>query len=80
MTSFLILEQACKLKFRLRDLTFYLCSAVAPAVCFKGRVAGVEAAEKRKMEMSSLNLNLIYQLVLESRILSLVMKFVSSMI
>ena len=34
---------ACKLKFRLRDLTSCLCSAAALAVSFKGRVAGVDA-------------------------------------
>ena len=37
--------QACKLKFRLRDLTFFLCSAAAPAVCSRGRAAGVDATE-----------------------------------
>ena len=36
--------QACKLKFRVRDLTS--CSAAAPAVCFKGRVAGVETGNE----------------------------------
>ena len=39
-------QQAWKLKFRLRDLTSYLCSAAAPAVCLKGRVAGVDATER----------------------------------
>ena len=38
-------KQACKLKFRLRDFTSCLCSAAAPAVCFKGRVAGEDAIE-----------------------------------
>ena len=38
-------NQACKLKFRLKDLTSCLCSAAAPAVCFKGLVAGVDATE-----------------------------------
>ena len=37
--------QACKPKFRFRDLTSCLCSAAAPAVCFKAHVAGVEATE-----------------------------------
>ena len=37
--------QACKLKIRLIDLTSCLCSAAALAVCFKGRVAGVDAME-----------------------------------
>ena len=31
----------------LREVTSCLCSAVAPAVCFKGRVAGVNATETR---------------------------------
>ena len=35
-------NQACKLKFRLRDFISCLCPA---AVCFKGRVAGVDAIE-----------------------------------
>ena len=37
--------QACKLKFRLRDLTSCLCSAAAPGFCFKGREAGVDTIE-----------------------------------
>ena len=36
-------HQACKLKFRLRDFTSCLCSAAAPAICFKDRMAGVDA-------------------------------------
>ena len=39
-------EQACKLKFRLRDFTSCLFSAAAPAVCFKGRVDGVDTIEE----------------------------------
>ena len=38
-------DQACKLKFRLTELTSCLRSAPAPAVFFKGGVAGVEATE-----------------------------------
>ena len=38
-------SQACKLKFRLRELTSCLCSAAAWAVCFEGSVAGVNATE-----------------------------------
>ena len=38
-------QQACKLKFRLGELTSCLCSAAASAVCFEGRVAGLDAAE-----------------------------------
>ena len=37
--------QACKLKFRFRDLTSCLCSAAAPAVCIKRFRAGVDATE-----------------------------------
>ena len=53
-------NQACKLKFRLRDLTLCLCSAAAPAVCFNGRGAGVDATEtgyefsKLKFQFTSL--------------------------
>ena len=35
--------QACKLKFRLRELTSCLCSAAASAVCFEGCLAGPDA-------------------------------------
>ena len=49
--------QACKLKFRLRDFTSCLCSAAAPAVCFKGCVAGVDAIETGN-EFSQLKFNL----------------------
>ena len=38
-------EQACKLIFRLRKLTSCLCSAATTAVCFEGRVAGLDATE-----------------------------------
>ena len=38
-------NQACKFKFRLKDLTSCLCSAASPAFCFKDRVAGVNATE-----------------------------------
>ena len=34
-------EQAFILKFRLRELTSFLCSAAALAVCFEVRVAGL---------------------------------------
>ena len=34
-----------KLKFRLRELTSCLCSAAAPAVCFKGCMAGLDTTE-----------------------------------
>ena len=38
-------DQACKLKFRLRELNSCLYSAAASAVCFEGRVAGLDATE-----------------------------------
>ena len=38
-------NQTCKLKFRLRELTSCLCSTAAPAVCFKGCVADLDATE-----------------------------------
>ena len=38
-------NQACKLKFRLRELMSCFCSAAASAVCFEGRVAGLYAIE-----------------------------------
>ena len=38
-------HQAYKLKVRLRGLTSCLCSTAAPAVCFKGRVASLDATE-----------------------------------
>ena len=38
-------HQACKLKFRLRELTSCLCSASACAVCFEGRMAGLDTTE-----------------------------------
>ena len=38
-------KQACKLKSKLRELTSCLCSAPAMAVCFEGRVAGLNATE-----------------------------------
>ena len=41
----LLNDQACKLKFRLREASSCLCSAAALAVCFKGRFAGLEAIE-----------------------------------
>ena len=41
----LLLNQACKVKFSLRELTSSSCSAAAKAVCFKGRVAGLDAIE-----------------------------------
>ena len=41
----LLNDQACKLKFRLRETSSCLCSAAAVAVCFKGRLAGLEAIE-----------------------------------
>ena len=34
-----------KLKFRLREFTSCLCSAVDLAVCFEGRLAGLDATE-----------------------------------
>ena len=37
--------QACKLKFRLRDLTFCLCSTAASTVCFEGPLSGLDATE-----------------------------------
>ena len=38
-------KQACKLKFRLGALTSCLCYAASLAVCFKGRVAGLDTTE-----------------------------------
>ena len=38
-------EQACKLKFRLRDLNSCLCSAAALAVSFEGCMSGLNATE-----------------------------------
>ena len=37
--------QACKFKFRLRDLISCSCSTSALAVCFEGRLAGPDATE-----------------------------------
>ena len=45
LCSFLGPSKACKIKFRLRELISCLCSAAALAVCFEGRVAGLEATE-----------------------------------
>ena len=36
---------ACKLKLRLRELTSCLCSTAAPAVCFEGRMLGLDTTE-----------------------------------
>ena len=47
--------QACKLKFRLRELTSCLCSADASAVYSVGPMAGLDTT---KLEMSPHNLNL----------------------
>ena len=45
----LLLEyQACKLQFRLRDITSCLYSVAALAICYKGRVAGVDGTEAGK--------------------------------
>ena len=52
-----IYHQACKLKFRLRDLTSCLFSAASLAVCFKGRMAGVDATETGN-QFSQLKFNL----------------------
>ena len=41
----LLYELACKLKFRLRELTSCLCSAAALADCFEGRMAGLDGTE-----------------------------------
>ena len=41
----LTLKQACKLKFKLRELTSCLGSAAALTVCFEFRVAGLDATE-----------------------------------
>ena len=55
--------QACLLQFRLRELNSCKCSAAAPAVCFKGRVAGPDATEtgnelsQLKFQFSSLLIN-----------------------
>ena len=38
-------QQACKLKCRLRELISCLCSAAALAVCFEGRLAGLDPTE-----------------------------------
>ena len=38
-------DQACKLKFRLRELFSCLCSAAAQAICFEGSLAGLDATE-----------------------------------
>ena len=54
------ISQACKLKFRLRELTSCLCSTAASYVCFVGRVAGLDATEtgnelsQPKFELTSL--------------------------
>ena len=37
--------QACKLIFRLIELTSCLCSDSALAVCFEGRITGLDATE-----------------------------------
>ena len=42
---FLVYDQACALKLRLRELTSCLCSPTALAVCFEGRMAGLDATE-----------------------------------
>ena len=46
--------QACKLKFRLRELTSCLCSAAALAVCFEDCVADLDATETGN-KLSQLN-------------------------
>ena len=51
-------RQACKLKFKLREPTFCLCSTAAWAVCYEGSVAGLDATETGQR---SLNLHLILQ-------------------
>ena len=38
-------QQACKLKFRLGELTSCLCSAAAKAVFFEGCLAGADATD-----------------------------------
>ena len=56
-------EQACKLKFRLIELTSSLSSAAVSAVCFEGHVAGLDATEtgyelpQPKFEFTSLEMN-----------------------
>ena len=55
--------QACKLKFKLREFTSCLCSAVALAVCFENHVAGLDATKtgnelpQPALELTSLILN-----------------------
>ena len=38
-------EQACKPKFRLKELASILCSATVLVVCFEGCMAGLDATE-----------------------------------
>ena len=56
-------ELVCKLKYRLREVTSCWCSAAALAICFEGRVAGLDAAitgnklYQLKFEFTSLLIN-----------------------
>ena len=53
-------HQACKIKFRWRELTSCLCATTVMAVCFEGCMVGLEATEtgnepsKPKFEFKSL--------------------------
>ena len=51
-------KQACKLKFRLRELTSCLCSSPASAVCLN---AALLVWMQPKLKMSCLNLQLSFQ-------------------
>ena len=58
LLTLLIIDQACKLKFRLRELTPCSCSTAALAVCLEGSVAGPDATANElsqpKFELASL--------------------------
>ena len=47
MWMHVIYDQACKLKFRLKELYSCLCSAAASAVCFEGCLIGLDRTETR---------------------------------
>ena len=61
----MLYQQACYLKFMLRDFTSCLCSAASWAVCFEGSVAGVKATQtgnevsQPALEFTSLFINLV---------------------
>ena len=71
-------QEACKLKFRLRELTSCLCSLAAWAICFESRVAGLDTTEtgnevsQPTLQFTSLLINFRFiQFLLDSQFLIL---------